>query len=151
LRKVCLLLILIYGQVFALEKESTLKMYDSIFSAFSLNGSVKVYTNDKEYREVFGDSKRIILSNKLEESDIALITDEQTLQSVLYRLRVHKNMRRKPVLFVTNYQFLKMSDDILGAFYWRKGRSQLLFIKKRLQQHNITLPQEYQNFIIDTL
>lgn len=151
MRKVCLLLILIYGQVFALEKESTLKMYDSIFSAFSLNGSVKVYTNDKEYREVFGDSKRIILSNKLEESDIALITDEQTLQSVLYRLRVHKNMRRKPVLFVTNYQFLKMSDDILGAFYWRKGRSQLLFIKKRLQQHNITLPQEYQNFIIDTL
>ena len=126
-------------------------MYHGIFSAFSPNGSVKVYTHDKECKEVFKHSKKIILSDKLEESDIALITDERTLQIVLYRLKVNKNLHKKPILFVTNYHFLKVSEDILGAFYWRKGRSQLLFIRKRLEQQNITLPQEYQNFIIDTL
>ena len=62
-----------------------------------------------------------------------------------------QDMLKKPIIFVTNYHFLKISDEIVGAFYWRKGRSQLLFIKKRLQQHDITLPKEYQSFMIDEL
>jgi hypothetical protein len=126
-------------------------MYHSIFAALSSKASIAVYTNDKEYRDVFSHSKRIFLSDKLEEADIVLITDERTLSNVLYRVKVNTNMEKKPILFVTNYHFLDKSDDILGAFYWRKGRSQLLFIRDRLQEYNITLPKEYKNFMIDEL
>ncbi len=151
MKKILILLIFLYGHLYALDRESTLKMYHGIFSALSSNVSITVYTNDREYREVFRHSQRIFLSDKLEESDIVLITDERTLRSVLYRLRVNNNASKKPILFVTNYHFLEKSDDILGAFYWRKGRSQLLFIENRLKQHEITLPKEYQNFMIDKL
>lgn len=144
-------MILVYGQLFALDKNSTLKMYHGIFSALSSKPLIAVYTNDKEYREVFKHSKRIFLSDKLEEADIVLITDKRTLKNVLYRLKVNTDVGKKPMLFVTNYHFLEKSDDILGAFYWRKGRSQLLFIKKRLDRQHITLPEEYQSFMIDTL
>lgn len=151
MRKILILLIFLYGHLYALERESTLKMYHGIFSALTPSVSIAVYTNDKEYREVFRHSKRIFLSDKLEESDIILITNKSTLESILYRIKANTNVSKKPLLFVTNYHFLEKSDDILGAFYWRKGRSQLLFIKKRLEQHDITLPEEYQNFMIDEL
>jgi hypothetical protein len=106
---------------------------------------------DKEHRDVFKHSKRIFLSDKPEEADIVLITDERALNNILSTMNVNADSGKKPIIFVTNYHFLKISDDIVGAFYWRKGRSQLLFIKNRLKEHNITLPKEYQNFMIDKL
>lgn len=140
-----------YGHLYALERESTLKMYHGIFAALSPKASINVYTKDKEYRNVFSHSKRIFLSDKLEESDIVLITEARTLNNVLYTINRNTDVGKKPIIFVTNYHFLKMSDDIVGAFYWRKGRGQLLFIKNRLKQYDITLPKGYQSFIIDEL
>lgn len=137
------------GHLYALERMSTLKMYHSIFAALSQKTSINVYTKDKEYRDVFKHSKRIFLSDKLEEADIVLVTEERALNNILFK--VNKENGKKPIIFVTNYHFLKMSDEIVGAFYWRKGRSQLLFIKSRLNEYNITLPKEYQHFIIDEL
>ena len=151
MKKILILLIFLYGHLYALEKKSTLKMYHSIFAALSPKASIAVYTNDKEYRDVFSHSKRIFLSDKLQDADIVLITDERTLNNILYWVKANTNMEKKPILFVTNYHFLDKSDDILGAFYWRKGRSQLLFIRDRLKEHNITLPQAYKNFMIDEL
>ena len=142
---------LLYGELYALERDSTLKMYQGIFSALSSKLLVSVYTNDKEYREVFKHSKQIILSKRLEEADIILITDESTLKSVLKNMKVNKSKKNMPKLFVTHYQFLKYSEDIIGASYWRKGRSQLLFIKKRLDKHLIVLPRQYRYFTVDEL
>ncbi|GIT99465.1 hypothetical protein [Sulfurovum sp. TSL1] len=149
MKKILLLLILGYGQLFALDSESTLKMYHGIFTALSSKIPITVYIKDKEYRDVFIHSKKIVLSNTVQGSDIALVTDERTLKDILYTK--NRNFAKKPIIFVTNYHFLKMSEKIVGAFYWRKGRSQLLFIKNRLRQYNITLPKEYQNFMIDEL
>ncbi len=151
MKKILLLLILVYGQLFALEKGSTLKIYHEIFSALSSKKIIFVYTNDKEYRDVFSYSRRIFLTNELKKADIVLITDKKSLKSILFRLKVNTNVSKKPILFVTDYHFLKESDNIVGAFYWRKGRSQLLFIKKRLKQYDITLPKAYQGFMIDAL
>ena len=139
-----------YGHLYALERESTLKMYHGIFSALSSKTMISVYTTDPEYRKVFAISKRIFLAKKPEESDIVLITNRSTLQGIMRRNRVNQNAQ-KPILFVTDYRFLKNSEDVVGAFYWRKGRSQLLFIKKRLDQQGIQLPKAYQNFMIDEL
>ncbi len=109
-----------------------------------------VYTTDREYRKVFTTSKRIFLAKKPEESDIILITNRSTLGSIIKRNSLNKH-GQKPILFVTDYRFLKDTKDAVGAFYWRKGRSQLLFIKKRLEQHAIHLPKAYQNYMIDAL
>ena len=151
MKKLLILLIFIYGELYALERESTLKIYHNIFSAISSKTPVYIYTNDKEYRDVFKYSKRIILTNRIEKSDMVLITEDRTLKYVLEKIEENKGKIKIPLLFVTKYQLLELSEDIVGAFYWRKGRSQLLFIKKRLDKHNIRLPQKYQNFMIDEL
>jgi len=126
-------------------------MYHQIFSALSPKPLIKVYTNDKEYRDIFIYSKRIFLSTKPEGVDIVLITDDATLNWVLEKNSIKNSMGKKPILFVTDYRFLKKSEDIVGAFYWRKGRAQLLFVENRLKRYSIILPKEYQKFTIDML
>ena len=135
----------------AVDRGSTLKIYHSVFSALSPKTPLVVYTNDNEYRDVFQHSKKIVLTDNAKESDIVLITNERTLIDILYTMNENMDISKKPIMFVTNYHFLKISDKIVGAFYWRKGRSQLLFIKNRLEQYDISLPIEYQKFMIDEL
>ncbi len=151
MRKIFILLIILYGHLYALEKESTLKMYHQIFSALVSKPMIHVYTDDKEYRKVFATSKRMVLSGKPEKSDIILITNRATLFKIMRERQWVVDKDERPIVFVTDYRLLKFSFDIVGAFYWKKGRSQLLFIKNRLDAYNITLPNEYKNFIVDEL
>jgi len=151
LKKILILLILVYGQLFALEKESTLKIYNQIFSSLVSKPVVSVYTNDKEYKDVFSYSDKIKLVDTASVADIVLITNRLTLFNVMKERQWMEQLDEKPILFVTDYRLLKYSLDIVGAFYWRKGRSQLLFIKDRLNQYHISLPQEYHAFMVDTL
>jgi len=142
-----------YGHLYALEQESTLKIYHQIFSALVAKPSIRVYTNDKEYHEIFVHSKRLVLTDDPATSDIVLITNRSTLFKMMKEqkwINVKEN-EEKPILFVTDYHLLKYSFDIVGAFYWKKGRSQLLFIKNRLDTHHIDLPSEYQDFTVDEL
>jgi len=112
---------------------------------------MNVYTEDKEYKKVFAYSKRMVLSKVPEKSDVILITDESMLLKIMREKPWSREGGEKPVLFVTDYRLLKVSFDVVGAFYWRKGRSQLLFIKNRLNAYNITLPEEYEDFMVDEL
>ena len=151
MKKILILLILVYGQLFALEKESTLKIYNQIFSSLVSKPVISVYTADKEYKDVFSQSDKIRLVDEASVADIVLITNRPTLFKIIKERQWMQQTDDKPILFVTDYRLLKYSLDIVGAFYWRKGRSQLLFIKDRLNQYHISLPQEYQAFMIDKL
>lgn len=112
---------------------------------------IHVYTDDKEYKKVFITSKRMILSDDPGSSDIILITHQSTYFKMMREQKSALDRDVSPILFVTDYRILKNFSDIVGAFYWKKGRSQLLFIKKRLDDYNITLPKEYEKFTVDDL
>jgi len=126
-------------------------MYHHIFAALSSQNIISVYVKDKEYLEVFQFSNKISVSNRLEESDIVLITDKHMLAEVLKYDSIYETKKKRPVLFTTNYRFLEKSKEIIGAFYWKKGRSQILFIKNRLHKLGLHLPQEYEQFMVDEL
>ncbi|QOR61340.1 hypothetical protein ACM66Z_07755 [Sulfurovum sp. ST-21] len=151
MKKILTVLMLLYGQLHALERESTLKIYHQIFSVLVPKPVIRVFTDDREYRQVFAYSKRIFLSRDPEKADVILVTNRSTLSKIRGERENMRNKEREPVLFVTDYRLLKLSPEAVGAFYWRKGRSQLLFIKNRLDKHNITLPKEYKNFLVDAL
>lgn len=151
MRKIFILLILLYGHLYALERESTLKVYHEIFAALVSKPTITVYTDDKEYRKIFVTSKRMVLSGKPEKSDIILITNRSTLFKIMRESQWAVEKGEKPILFVTDYRLLKHSLDVVGAFYWKKGRSQLLFIKNRLDAYHIALPKEYEDFTVDAL
>lgn len=150
MRKILILLILFYGHLYALDRDSTLKIYHKLFFSLSPKAEISVYVKDNEYRKIFLTSKRLHLVEDPKEADIVLITNEKTLDQVLAQEKISKT-DKKTILFVTDYHLLARYNEVVGAFYWRKGRSQLLFVKSRLDKYHISLPDEYQRFIVDVL
>jgi hypothetical protein len=128
-----------------MDKESTLKIYYEIFRSITHKSSFSVYTENKVYMNIFSTSKRIHLVNSPKLADIILLTKHSSMKAI-------SNIDYKnKILFATKYTLLKSHSHIVGAFYWRRGRAQLLFIKNRLKAHGISLPNKYREYIRDTL
>jgi len=141
---------LLYGQLFAADAQSTLKIYHQILYAMLHKEKIKVYTPDRELRDIFKSSKQIIVAEKPEEADIVIVGNNHSYVRV-HDILKHEKKRDSVIMFATDYHLLKESPYIVGALYWKKGRSQLLFIRPRLKQHHIELPKEYEHFIVDSL
>ena len=50
------------------------------------------------------------------------------------------------ILFGTRYSHLKNSN-VVGAFFWQKGRPNILFYKKRLEKNNLKLDSSFNRYI----
>jgi len=146
LKKILIFLLISTWQLSAWDKESTVKLYHHLFYEMTKHETIKLYTENKEYATIFNQAEHFLLVDKAEDADIILITSTHEIE----RLK-DKTLAKHTILFTTRYRLLKSYDDIVGAFYWRKGRSQLLFIKERLESHDIKLPQNYSKFIIGQL
>ncbi len=49
--------------------------------------------------------------------------------------------------FTTDYELFQHDEQVIGAFYWRKGRPQLRFSKERCERFNIFLPPELVRYV----
>ena len=54
---------------------------------------------------------------------------------------------KSKLLFTNNYQKLINNNEYFGAFFWSKSRPNIVFIKDRLIQKNISLPKSYNQFV----
>lgn len=150
MKKVLFLLMLLYGSLNALEQKSTLKIYHQIFSSILQKKEIKVYTKDKELLEIFRYSRKILPVSDPKESDIIIVGNSSACQQISYLIK-DKEKRKEIIVFATDYHLLKEYPYIIGALYWKKGRSQLLFLKQRLEKYHIELPDEYIPFIVESL
>ncbi len=50
-------------------------------------------------------------------------------------------------ILTTNYQDYKKHKNVLGAIFWQKGRLNLIFRKKRLDELYLHLPNKYNKYI----
>lgn len=50
------------------------------------------------------------------------------------------------ILFGTRYAHLA-NLNVTGAFFWQKGRPNILFYQKRLDKHNIKLDSSFNKYI----
>ncbi len=56
------------------------------------------------------------------------------------------------IIFADGYLvFEHFKNRIVGGFYWQKGRPNLVFVKKNLKDHNITLPPSLRDYIEDDM
>jgi hypothetical protein len=111
----------------------------------------RVYLTDKELKEALSHSKRFVFSQDPLTADIIILNNETDFQKVKYYLSQYSEITAKPIFFATDYHLLESHPEIVGALYWKKGRSQLLFIKSRLQKYHIQLPEAYAPFIVEAL
>lgn len=94
------------------------KLYDSLFHQLFAKPTIYVYT-DTINESLFLEEKHFFVVSKCEDADIVFSSSDTRLQSC----------SNKPI-FGTNYDDFKHRKNVIGVFYYRKGRPQL-----RLDQH----------------
>jgi hypothetical protein len=55
-----------------------------------------------------------------------------------------------PVLTL-DYNLLKRYPNAIGAYFWQKGRPNIIMIRSRLEKAGIRLPREFDRFTDDTI
>ena len=109
-----------------------IKLYEMVFTKLFNKPIIKLFV-DKNKRE-FKNSKILKIVNNCKEADIIL----------LYKLENLK-CENKPV-FVTNYiDFI--SSNAVGAFYWRKGRPQLILNKNMIECYHLHLDKSLLKYV----
>ena len=54
---------------------------------------------------------------------------------------------RGKLMVVTKYYLIKQYNEAVAAFYWHKGRPNIIFIYERLKKFDIKLPDRYYKYI----
>ena len=148
--KILLILVTVLGHLYATDTRSTLNLYQDILSTLVPKKVIRVYTSDRTLQKSFIYSKRLVVVFQPEEADVIIVSDKAEGKSVIAQLDRQKKAKF-PVLFGTDYRLLAAYPEVIGALYWRKGRTQLLFVSSRLKNYGIELPKKYQKYSVDAL
>ncbi len=132
--KVLFLAILLISTVFASDKDIATKIYLSLAMdvsekkdpIFYLYGHIKYLENNSGIHTTHNCNKAdLIILNTLE--------------------KLPKECQNKP-LFTTKYRTYLKHENIIGAFFWQKGRPNIVFRKSSIEKNNIHLESSFSKY-----
>ncbi len=59
----------------------------------------------------------------------------------------HEDCSGKPLVFATSYVGIKNYPESVGAFFYQKGRPNIIFNKKVLDKRDIKISQKFNKYI----
>jgi len=138
MKKILFLLLFLPLLLSASKQEYELKILSTIADALFPNTKVvKVWTDTQKSTLFLEKMKKIQIVSTIAEAEILLLTKENDIKS-------------KKMKFVTSYKLLKRyKNTTLGGFYWKKGRPNILFIRKNLIKYKRKLPKSMLKYIED--
>jgi hypothetical protein len=128
-----------------MDKTSTLKIYERIISSLAgMKDGVKLFVDSDELKTIL--EERYEMVSQISQADIVIATVSETAETA-----TDIAQECKPLIFATNYRILRYNPNVIGALYWKKGRSQLLFVERRLKKCNVALSNELTRYTVDSL
>jgi len=123
------IIVILFNICFLFADSYEIKLYERLFPKLFNKKEIKVYTDaNKKY---FIKSKVLKLSS-FKDADIV----------ILYKSQI---VCHKPI-FATSYISYVNSNSI-GAFYWRKGRPQLILNKKMILKYHLNLDNSLKKYL----
>ena len=83
-------------------------------------------------------------NKKIPLSDTLNITTLDSADIVLFSSKKHKSK----ITIVNSYRELKRDKNSIGAIYLKKGRTQIIFIKERLDRNRLILNPKFNKYIL---
>jgi len=130
----CLTTLLFTNILFAISNEA--KIIKLIFTSL-FDRDVIVYSDSEKKLSV------------LEEADLNIVKSCKRAD-IAYISKVLKECEGKPI-FSDNYNTFQKEKSVIGAFYWHKGRPNILFFKPRLEDFELKLPKKLEKYEVDEL
>jgi len=97
---------------------------------------VNIYTDDKSLLKTKGIIPTLKFTTR-EESDIVFLSKEEDIDCE----------GTTKYIFSTSYKMYKSSKDVIGAFFWQKGRPNIIIKLSMLKKLDIELSQEFQKYV----
>lgn len=130
-----LLLILLTSIVtFADDISIEKKIYETFFAALWAGEKPTVYV-DTPIASLELKSDKFTLTDSCKKADIAIMTQSEIPYDC-----------RKKIVFGTRYRHLN-KKFVIGAFFWQKGRPNIVFDRAKLRSKNIQLPASLEEFV----
>lgn len=136
MKKILFTFILCTVHLFSAEITTATKIMEKISSALIHKNKILVFSEDSKNTNIVKFSTKLQNSLFCEEADI-----------VLTNVNMTSLCNEKVLLFTTNYLSFINSPDAIGAFFYQKGRPNIIFREENLKKHNITLPKEFDKYI----
>jgi len=115
------------------------KIINSIINNLIFDKDILIYTDDNElYFEL---SKENSLVDDCKEATLIILKDRSNLP---------KKCLNKAI-FVLDYNLLEKIDSSFGAFFFKKGRANIVFIKPRLEKNHIDLTSKLIPYMEDKI
>lgn len=112
------------------------KIMERVSTVLIQKERINIWTNDEKQKNIISQSDRLVLVDSCKEADILIFSKVEDIP---------KGCNNK-LIIVTRYRLLKSYQNAVGAFYWSKGRPQLLFISDQLKVHKISLPDNLKKY-----
>lgn len=114
------------------------QIVEKILSNISINEVIAVWSDNKELIAEFKKNSNIITTLNCEKATIIVIENKENL---------HGDACKNKPIFVLNYNLLKDIPDSFGAFFWKKGRPNIVIIEPRTALQNITVSKELNAYV----
>ncbi len=139
MKKIIFLLLALTIVSWASALQTQREIYKTILSAiFPNKHTVYIWLDDPSKRDIFSKLRNIKIVTNRENADILI---------VYHTFDINATDKK---IFADGYLVFKhYKEKIIGGFYWQKGRPNLVFIRKNLEDFNITLPKNLKEFIED--
>ena len=137
--KIIIITFLLVSSLFAHHCNMNLKIQilENICSGIENIENMKIYSNDSEIQQSFEKSKKFHVVKSFKEAQIIILTKDTKLV---------KEFPNKHI-FVLKYNLLEKIPNSFGAFFWKKGRPNIVFIKPRLQEQSLKLSSDLEHYI----
>ncbi|MCF6200556.1 MAG: hypothetical protein L3J42_00265 [Hydrogenimonas sp.] len=127
--------------LFASATEKERAIYKTILNAiFPDKKVIYVWLDNPKKRAIFEKIDRVKVVKNDKDADILILYNS------------FDNPPENKIIFADGYLvFEHLKDKLVGGFYWQKGRPNLIFLKKNLKDHNISLPKSLKEYIEDDM
>ena len=130
-----LLILFLITSVYASDDKKASGIFNLIVKEITKkeNANVYIHTNIYSIEQYPGN---INIVDDCKEADLVILSTNKDIP---------KECNQK-ILFGTRYSHLK-NKNVVGAFFWQKGRPNILFYQKRLQMYNVKLEPSFNEYI----
>jgi len=121
---------------FASEERIDIKaqILEKIFANININETITIWTDNEELLEEFKKSSYLIVTDDCAVATLIVVEAKTSIEN-------DESCRNKPI-FVLNYEMLKDIPESFGAFFWKKGRPNIVIVEPRMRNQSIRVSSE---------